>query len=163
MFDEVKLDPTVKTSFYHNLADQAKHLTAGESSLIANLSNTSALLNMQLEDINWVGFYLWDESKAELVLGPFQGKPACIRIGFGKGVCGTAAEQRKTIVVDDVMKFEGHIACDAASRSEVVVPLLKEGKLVGVLDIDSPTPGRFDKEDGAGLELVAAALLENVS
>ncbi|WP_344432425.1 GAF domain-containing protein, partial [Amycolatopsis minnesotensis] len=107
-------------------------------------------------DVNWVGFYLLKGN--ELVVGPFQGKPACVRIRMGEGVCGTAAEKQETLVVDDVEDFPGHIACDAASRSEIVIPLLREGQLIGVLDIDAPTPKRFDAQDREGLEIVAGIL-----
>lgn len=131
-----------------NYALVIKQLTAlmeGESNKIANLSNASALLNQFLDRINWVGFYLYEEE--ELVLGPFQGLPACVRIPIGKGVCGTAAEKREPVVVPDVHAFPGHIACDANSRSEIVIPMIKDGKLLGVLDIDSPEKNRFDEED----------------
>lgn len=121
---------------YALVIEQLKALIAGEPSMIANLANAAALLHQFLPDINWVGFYLTDGD--ELVLGPFQGLPACVRIPFGKGVCGTAAAERRTIVVPDVHEFPGHIACDAASQSEIVVPLMKEGRVIGVLDIDSP-------------------------
>jgi L-methionine (R)-S-oxide reductase len=109
--------------------------------------------------LNWAGFYLLQEG--ELVLGPFQGKVACVRIALGRGVCGTAAERRETVIVADVNAFPGHIACDAASRSEIVVPLIKDGRLLGVLDIDSPQPGRFDQEDGVGLNAAAALLVQS--
>lgn len=121
---------------YQLLIKQLSALLEGETNSIANLSNASALLNQFLERTNWVGFYLMEEG--ELVLGPFQGLPACVRIPLGKGVCGTAAEQMETVRVEDVHQFPGHIACDAASQSEIVIPLVKEGKLFGVLDIDSP-------------------------
>lgn len=132
-------------------------LLEGERDWIANLANTAALLWQELSDINWAGFYLLKHS--ELVLGPFQGKPACVRIQLGKGVCGTAAERRHTLVVPNVHEFEGHIACDAASNSEIVVPLVKNGELLGVLDIDSPSPSRFTERDRIQLEAVAAILL----
>ena len=132
-------------------------LLSGERDFIANLANTSALLWQELPDINWVGFYLLKGS--DLVLGPFQGKPACVRIALGKGVCGTAAQQRKSLVVPDVHEFAGHIACDTASNSEVVVPLLKNGELLGVLDVDSPRLSRFDAIDRSGLEVVVETLL----
>ena len=123
---------------------------------MANAANTSALLWHTLPQLNWVGFYFL--RGGELVVGPFQGKPACVRIALGRGVCGTAAASGKTQVVPDVHAFPGHIACDAASRSEVVVPLVHAGRVVGVLDLDSPEPGRFDAADAAGLEQVAALL-----
>ena len=130
--------------------------------MIANLSNASALLNQFLERINWVGFYLWDEEKNELVLGPFQGLPACVRIPFGKGVCGTAAEKRETLVVPDVNQFPGHIACDANSQSEIVIPMIKNDQLIGVLDIDSPEVNRFDEIDKKKLEEFVAALVNHL-
>ncbi|WP_018749768.1 GAF domain-containing protein [Paenibacillus sanguinis] len=135
---------------------QLEALIAGESSMIANLANAAALLNFYLTDINWVGFYLYDGK--ELVLGPFQGLPACIRIPLGKGVCGTSAERRETLRIEDVHTFPGHIACDAASNSEIVIPLVKENQLLGVLDIDSPLKGRFDAEDQAFLEQFVSIL-----
>ncbi|WP_404355800.1 GAF domain-containing protein [Cytobacillus firmus] len=135
---------------YQLLIKQLSALLEGETNSIANLSNASALLNQFLERTNWVGFYLMEEG--ELVLGPFQGLPACVRIPLGKGVCGTAAEQMKTVRVEDVHQFPGHIACDAASQSEIVIPLVKEGKLFGVLDIDSPEKNRFDELDQKYLE-----------
>ncbi|QJR82941.1 GAF domain-containing protein [Alteromonas pelagimontana] len=123
------------------------------------MANISALLFNQMEDVNWAGFYLYKDE--QLVLGPFQGQPACIRIPIGKGVCGTAAATRQTQVVQDVHRFEGHIACDAASNSEIVIPLVIDGTLIGVLDIDSPHKGRFDEEDKIGLTAIAEALLES--
>ncbi len=158
MFTYTKLEKTSLEEFYSGVATQAAHLVEGEPNLIANLSNISALLNMHLADINWVGFYLWDDAANELVLGPFQGKPACIRIGYGKGVCGTAVMTGEPTVVPDVFEFEGHIACDPLSRSEVVVPLFKDGATVGVLDVDSPIPGRFSNDDAVGLKRVVQAL-----
>lgn len=143
---------------YPILIEQAKSLIESESDLIANLSNISALLNDFFTDINWVGFYLLKED--ELVLGPFQGKPACTRIPIGKGVCGTAAAVKKTQIVDDVHKFSGHIACDSASNSEIVVCLYSDKKLVGVLDIDSPLFSRFNETDGKYLEQLAEILSE---
>ena len=143
-----------KDSDYASLAEELSGLLAGESDLIANAANTSALLFDALPDINWAGFYFLKQG--ELVVGPFQGKPACVRIGLGKGVCGTAAQQRRTLVVPDVDSFPGHIACDTASRSEIVIPLLANDLLWGVLDIDSATLARFDEVDRAGLERVAA-------
>ncbi|MNI51694.1 Free methionine-R-sulfoxide reductase [compost metagenome] len=129
---------------------QLQALIHDEPSTVANLANASALLNFYLKDINWVGFYLFDGQ--ELVLGPFQGLPACIRIPLGRGVCGTSAQQRTTLRIEDVHAFPGHIACDAASNSEIVVPLIKSNTLIGVLDIDSPLKGRFDEEDQRFLE-----------
>lgn len=140
-----------KPEQYTLLNKQLEALLTGETNTIANLGNASALLGQFLPRINWVGFYALDETKSGLVLGPFQGLPACVRIPFGKGVCGTAAAERKTLRIEDVHAFPGHIACDAASRSEIVVPLIKNGELLGVLDIDSPETNRFDAEDEKGL------------
>ncbi|WAH39235.1 GAF domain-containing protein [Alicyclobacillus dauci] len=152
-----------KKEFYRALHSQLEHLLEGEPNAIANLSNMSSLLGLYLKDINWVGFYLWSESDNQLILGPFQGKPACIRIPFGKGVCGAAARDRRTTVVEDVFAFPGHIACDPASRSEIVVPIVIEGRLIGVLDIDSPVQARFDAEDQAGLEELVSVLVRHTS
>ncbi len=135
------------------LLRQAEALIEGERRLIPNLANLSALLWERLETINWVGFYMMEEGK--LLLGPFQGKPACIHIPLGKGVCGTAAAERKTLLVPEVHEFPGHIACDSASRSELVVPLLDSKKVLGVLDIDSPLPSRFTEEDARAMEKLA--------
>lgn len=143
-------------SRYVSALEQLRSLTEGESSDIANLANASALLKIAVDRINWVGFYLFDGT--ELVLGPFQGLPACIRIPLGRGVCGTAALERRTIVVPDVRAFPGHIACDAASRSEIVVPLVRNGALFGVLDVDSPELNRFGDSERAFLEGAAAVL-----
>ncbi|GIO37883.1 hypothetical protein J41TS12_27440 [Paenibacillus antibioticophila] len=137
---------------------QLQALIEGESSTAANLANASALLNFYLQDINWVGFYLFDGT--ELVLGPFQGLPACIRIPLGKGVCGTSAARKETLRIEDVHAFPGHIACDAASNSEIVIPLVKDGQLLGVLDIDSPLKGRFSAEDQVFLERFTDRLTE---
>ncbi|MEY3267673.1 MAG: hypothetical protein RL480_433 [Pseudomonadota bacterium] len=142
---------------YRDLAQQLTALIGNETDMIANAANTSALLFDLLPDLNWAGFYLIKDGG--LVLGPFQGKPACIRIPLGRGVCGTAAATRTSQLVADVHEFPGHIACDAASRSELVVPLLHGGTLVGVIDLDSPLPGRFDADDQAGIEVVAAVFL----
>lgn len=139
---------------------QLQALIAGERSAAANLANASALLHFFLRDINWVGFYLFDGR--ELVLGPFQGLPACIRIPLGKGVCGTSAERRETLRIEDVHAFPGHIACDAASNSEIVVPIVKDGELLGVLDIDSPLKDRFDEQDQAFLERFVDILKEGL-
>ena len=146
-----------KAADYASLASELTGLLASETDLIANAANTSALLFEALPDINWAGFYFL--KGGELVVGPFQGKPACVRIAMGKGVCGTAAQHCTTLVVPDVDAFPGHIACDAASRSEIVIPLLANGSLLGVLDIDSPTPARFDAVDREGLERLAAIFL----
>lgn len=138
-----------KSERYQELLAQASGLFAGERDGLANSANLSALLYQTLPGLNWVGFYFLRGE--ELVLGPFQGKVACVRIALGRGVCGTAAARRQTVVVPDVHAFPGHIACDAASRSEIVVPLLHGGALYGVLDLDSPEPARFDEDDAAGL------------
>ena len=145
-----------KEILYRDLAASLHALLEGETDALANLANAAALLNQGLERINWCGFYL--RRGDELVLGPFQGKPACVRIPLGKGVCGTAAARRETLVVPDVNAFPGHIACDAASRSEIVVPIFSGGELVGVLDVDAPEPDRFDEQDRAGLERFVKAL-----
>jgi len=147
-----------KPELYAQLEQELRSLVAGEPDLIANLANVSALLFHSLPDLNWAGFYLL--RNGELVVGPFQGKPACVRIALGKGVCGTAAAQRSTVIVADVHEFPGHIACDSASNSEVVVPLIREGQLLGVLDIDSPQFGRFDAEDQEGLERLVSTLIQ---
>lgn len=156
---EINLEqwPKEKIALYSLLKQQLSALMEGEAHPLPNLANASALLWQALENINWVGFYL-NTGREELLLGPFQGKPACIRIPFARGVCGAAAREKCTQLVYDVHQFPGHIACDSASNSEIVVPLMKEGRLVGVLDIDSPHVGRFDEEDQAGLEAVAALL-----
>lgn len=146
-----------KSAFYQSLAAQAQALCEGEPNRIAKLANLSALLNLALEDINWVGFYLREEDT--LVLGPFQGNPACIRIPVGKGVCGTAAATGQVQRIANVHEFSGHIACDSASNSEIVLPLSQDGEVWGVLDIDSPTYGRFDEEDEAGLRHWVATVL----
>ncbi|WP_106768987.1 GAF domain-containing protein [Paenibacillus faecalis] len=149
MFQNIPYEGTRSEQFAQVL-DQLKALIHDEPNAMANLANASALLNHFLQEINWVGFYLYDGK--ELVLGPFQGLPACIRIPMGRGVCGTAAAELSTLVVEDVHAFPGHIACDAASNSEIVIPLLKDGQLYGVLDIDSPIKNRFDQEDREFLE-----------
>jgi L-methionine (R)-S-oxide reductase len=161
MFQAEKYQGTKKDS-YGLVTKQLKALLDGEPNKIANLSNASALLNQFLDRINWVGFYLYEEESNQLVLGPFQGLPACVRIPLGRGVCGTAASERKTLVVDDVHSFPGHIACDAASKSEIVIPLVKDGKLVGVLDIDSPEKSRFDDEDQKHLEVFTEELMNHL-
>jgi L-methionine (R)-S-oxide reductase len=146
-----------KAQIYRELAQQAEGLLAGERDPIANAANLAALIGFGLEGLNWSGFYFL--RGGALVLGPFQGKPACVRIALGKGVCGTAAAKRRTIVVPDVRAFAGHIACDADSRSEIVVPLVRGGALIGVLDLDAPIPNRFDDEDRRGIEALAALWL----
>ena len=155
-FNNVATDSS-KSVFYQQLCEQVHELLKDERNLIANAANTSALLFHSLPDVNWVGFYLAEGD--ELVLGPFQGKPACSRIRIGEGVCGRAAEKGESVVVPDVNRFPGHIACDTASNSEIVVPLLTWGKLIGVLDIDSPSLNRFDEDDKEGLESVASVFL----
>ncbi|EGQ24097.1 GAF domain protein [Sporosarcina newyorkensis 2681] len=145
---------------YRQLSAQLDALVSGEPNVYANLSNASALLNQFFDRINWVGFYLMDGE--ELVLGPFQGLPACIRIPLGRGVCGTVAQSKEGLVVPDVNAFPGHIACDAASRSEIVVPLIKNGEVFGVLDIDSPELNRFTEEDLTGLMQLAAVLMKHI-
>jgi L-methionine (R)-S-oxide reductase len=157
---EVKSYTGTKEENYQLVLKQVEALITGETNNIANLANTSALLNQFLHDINWVGFYLVDNTD-ELVLGPFQGLPACIRIPFGRGVCGTSALQQKTLRVANVDEFPGHIACDAASKSEIVVPLIKEGNVVGVLDIDSPLTNRFDEMDEVYLQKLTAILMKH--
>ncbi len=145
---------------YATALSQLKALIHDESDRIANLSNASALLKQFLQNTNWTGFYLYDGT--ELVLGPFQGLPACIRIPLGKGVCGTAAAERRTLLIADVHEFPGHIACDAASNSEIVVPLVRGDELIGVIDIDSPLKNRFDEQDQQFLEQFATILLEAI-
>lgn len=149
-----------KPEQYAQLAEQARALLHDESDRIANAANLSALVYHALPDLNWVGFYFYDGK--ELVVGPFQGLPACVRIALDKGVCGAAASTRQTQRVADVHAFPGHIACDAASRSELVVPLLRAGALVGVFDLDSPLPDRFDPEDQHGLEAIARLYVESL-
>ncbi len=148
-----------KAAAYRELQQQLAALFAGERNGLANAANMSAIMYEALPNLNWVGFYFLQAG--ELVLGPFQGKVACVRIALGRGVCGTAAERRETVIVPDVNAFPGHIACDAASRSEIVVPLIKGGRLLGVLDIDSPQIARFDQEDGSGLNAAAALLVQS--
>ena len=142
-----------KPEQYAQLAGQARALLSGETDRIANAANLAALVYHSLPDLNWAGFYFYDGT--ELVVGPFQGLPACVRIALDKGVCGAAARTRQTQRVEDVEAFPGHIACDAASRSELVVPLVKDGQLIGVFDLDSPRVGRFDEDDQRGLETIA--------
>jgi L-methionine (R)-S-oxide reductase len=150
-----------KAELYRDLLSAIGAITADEPDPIANMANAAAVIWEYLPDLNWAGFYRM--VGGELVLGPFQGKAACIRIALGAGVCGTAASTRETQLVADVHAFPGHIACDAASASELVVPLVHEGALIGVLDLDSPTPGRFDADDAAGCEAIAALLAPRIS
>jgi L-methionine (R)-S-oxide reductase len=150
---------SAKRDLYADLALAARGLLAGERDAIANAANLSALIWQHLPGLNWAGFYFL--KGGELVLGPFQGKPACVRIAPGRGVCGAAVAARRSIVVPDVHEFPGHIACDADSRSELVVPLVKNGEMIGVLDLDSPQAARFDAEDAAGIETLADIWLES--
>lgn len=150
-----------KKEMYSDLYSQCAALIGDEKDFLANSANISALIFHKIPNLNWAGFYFLKDG--ELVLGPFQGKPACIRIKIGVGVCGTAAEKRQTVVVPDVHKFPGHIACDSASNSEIVVPLLQKGRLIGVLDLDSPHKGNFDEEDNKGLERIVELLIEKSS
>ncbi len=154
MFEPATISHTDLREFYDELARQLAGLLAGERDMIANAANMAALIFTTLPDLNWAGFYFLRGDT--LILGPFQGKPACVRIAVGRGVCGTAVERRRTLRVEDVQAFPGHIACDLASRSELVVPLIQDGTVVGVLDLDSPHPGRFGADDQAGLERLAA-------
>ncbi|WP_347549266.1 GAF domain-containing protein [Pseudalkalibacillus hwajinpoensis] len=147
-----------KEKNYQMVIKQLRALLEGETNQLANLANASALLNQFLNDVNWVGFYLYEEASDQLVLGPFQGLPACVRIQNGKGVCGTASKEGTTMRIENVHEFPGHIACDAASKSEIVVPMYASGDLLGVLDIDSPKIGRFDEIDQEYLEKFTAAL-----
>jgi L-methionine (R)-S-oxide reductase len=151
--------PSNKPEIYRELAAQLAALLAGEADLIANAANTAALIYHGLPDLNWAGFYF--VSGTELVLGPFQGKPACVRIPFGSGVCGTAASRAATVVVPDVHNFPGHIACDPNSRSELVIPLVEPGSVLGVLDLDSPLLARFDEADRKGYEWLVALFLDH--
>lgn len=153
---EFNVRDACKAELYHDLHAAMDALTAGEPDPVANMANAAALIWEYLPDINWAGFYRMVEG--ELVLGPFQGKAACIRIPMGKGVCGTAAQTRQTQLIDDVHAFPGHIACDGASLSELVVPIVHDGALFGVLDLDSPTLARFDAEDAAGCEALVKLL-----
>jgi L-methionine (R)-S-oxide reductase len=161
MFEIKQNNAASKSEHYAELAEQARGMLAGEPSLVANAANFSALVFNSLPDLNWAGFYLYDGT--ELVVGPFQGKPACIRIAMGRGVCGTAAQTRQTQVIRDVHSFDGHIACDAASQSEIVVPLVKaDGTLLGVWDVDSPSVARFDEEDRAGMEALCKVFMDAI-
>lgn len=159
-FQFAKPEAVPKAELYADLQAQLRSLIEHERNFIANAANLSSLLYHTLPDLNWAGFYL--ENNGELVLGPFQGKPACVRIAMGQGVCGTAAEQRKTILVDNVHEFPGHIACDSASNSEIVVPLVKHERLIGVLDLDSSMFARFDDDDAKGLNELAEVFLDSI-
>jgi GAF domain-containing protein len=154
--------PRDKGAAYAELAQQLRALLDGEHDLIANAANMAALLFWSLTDLNWAGLYLVEPRSGELLLGPFQGKPACVRIAVGRGVCGTAAARRETVVVPDVHAFPGHIACDSASNSEVVVPIVRDGRLLGVLDLDSPLLARFDEVDARGLERLVQVFVESL-
>src|ERR1700730_7989908 len=155
------LGNSTKADLYRQLATQCRSLTDKETDSVANMANCAALIFNSVPRLNWVGFYLL--KGGELVLGPFQGQPACVRIALGRGVCGTAAENRSTLRVSDVTKFPGHIACDSASRSEIVLPLLTENsQLIGVLDVDSPELDRFDAEDEAGLSALAKIIARKI-
>ena len=161
MFEMPSIDDTEKRSFYRELLQQARALLRGENDPVANAANLTALVFHQVPALNWAGFYFLRDG--ELVVGPFQGRPACVRIELGRGVCGTAAAERRTVLVEDVDEFPGHIPCDAASRSEIVVPLIRsDGALIGVLDLDSPQQGRFDHADAEGLEALAACYLASL-
>ena len=155
MYD-LKIEAADKSTLYRDLLSAVEGLTTGEPDPIANMANVAALIWETLPDLNWAGFYR--NIDGELVLGPFQGRPACIRIPFGRGVCGAAAEMLKVQRVEDVHDFPGHIACDAASASELVIPIVRDGKLIAVLDLDSPTPARFTEEDEAGCVAVSELL-----
>lgn len=158
MFALASAPAATRAALHAHLLEQARALLAGERDATANAANLAALIFHTLPELNWAGFY-WLKG-GELVLGPFQGKPACVRIALGKGVCGTAAREARSIVVPDVNAFPGHIACDSASNAELVVPVMKGGRVLGVLDLDSPVRGRFDEEDARALESLAAAFVE---
>ncbi|RJG57231.1 GAF domain-containing protein [Sphingobium terrigena] len=160
MYDFAPTDTADKAALYADLLLAAGALTRDEPDHVANMANTAALIWQYLPDLNWAGFYRMVDG--ELVLGPFQGKPACIRIPLGRGVCGTAAATGQTQLVADVHAFPGHIACDAASASEIVVPVMVDGQLIGVLDLDSPRPARFDSDDARGLEALIARVAPRI-
>ena len=159
MFESVEM-PENKEDFYRLLLEQAKALTEGEGDALANLANIASLLYTTMGEVNWAGFYI--ARGEQLVLGPFMGRPACVRIPFGRGVCGTAAVEKGTQLVEDVHAFPGHIACDAESRSEIVVPFIVDGKVMAVLDIDSPIERRFDLMDQKALESLVEILNERM-
>jgi L-methionine (R)-S-oxide reductase len=160
-FQATESRASTKAELYKELATQVSSLLAGERDLVANAANFSSLIFHALPDLNWAGFYF--EKDGELVLGPFQGKPACVRIRVGQGVCGAGAAKCETVIVANVHEFPGHIACDSASNSEIVVPLMKNSRLIGVLDLDSPSAARFDEEDARGLESLVRILLSSVN
>ncbi len=159
-YSDKRYDFNNKVSAYAEVARDLGSLLHGEHDRVANAATTTGLISDALPELNWVGFYFMQAGG--LLVGPFQGKPACMRIEIGKGVCGAAAAEKRTIVVPDVFAFPGHIACDAASRSEIVVPLMESGEVFGVLDLDSPRPGRFDEADRVGVERLAAVFLESL-
>ena len=161
MFEISSINAKDKAEFYKELNMYLTGLIDEENDWLADLANASALLYMLMPDINWAGFYLY--KNGELILGPFQGKPACVRIALGKGVCGTAAKTREIQLVKDVNEFPGHIACDAASKSEIVIPIIKDDDLIGVLDIDSPIKARFDEEDARGLKSFVDILNQHIN
>ena len=154
--------PTDKPAAYAELETSLRALLEGENDLVANAANLAALLFWSLPQLNWAGFYLVEPRRGDLLLGPFQGKPACVRIPVGRGVCGTAAARRETVVVPDVHAFPGHIACDSASNSEIVVPVVRDGELLGVLDLDSPVRSRFDDADARGREALVRAFVASL-
>ena len=153
--------PEAKQHFYRELSEKLHDLLGGETDFVANAANASALLFHSLSDVNWAGFYIFRDGK--LILGPFQGKPACVHIDLGKGVCGTAASERETVVVSDVSQFKGHIVCDPNSKSEIAVPLLNWGNLIAILDIDSTSLNRFDEDDQEGLEAFASVFVASLA
>jgi GAF domain-containing protein len=155
--------PADKPTAYAELETSLRALLEGEHDLVANAANLAALLFWSLPQLNWAGFYLVEPRRGDLLLGPFQGKPACVRIPIGRGVCGTAAARRETVVVPDVHAFPGHIACDSASNSEIVVPVVRDGELLGVLDLDSPVPSRFDDADARGLEALVRVFVDSLA
>lgn len=161
MHTQIELPPD-KAAAYAELATSLRALLDGEHDLVANAANMTALLYWNLPQLNWAGLYLVEARRGDLLLGPFQGKPACVRIPIGRGVCGTAAQRRETVVVPDVHAFPGHIACDSASNSEIVVPIIRGGQLLGVLDLDSPVHGRFDADDARGLEALVRIFVESL-
>jgi L-methionine (R)-S-oxide reductase len=160
VFQTSTTSPVAKNELYLSLVEQLSGLLEGERDFIANAANFSSLLFHSLSDVNWAGFYLVKDG--ELVLGPFQGKPACVRIAIGKGVCGTAAEIKQTVIVANVDEFPGHIACDNESKSEIVVPLIKDHQLLGVLDLDSPLVARFNDEDARGLNELVKVFIDSI-
>ena len=160
MYEVTTTAHLAKPELYRELVSAADALTAGESDSVANMANVAALLRQLVPRLNWAGFYR--VQRGELVLGPFAGKPACIRIAFGQGVCGAAAASGETQVVPDVHAFPGHIACDAESRSELVVPVLRDGVVIAVIDLDSPEPARFDAEDARGIEMLAGLIASRI-